>query len=246
MSAGYDQPWESSMSAATIPWSVNRLLASMLEPQRQAILDRGYTVIHASGDRLHEAGGTVDEFAFPLSGMVSLTVNTREGRSVEIAVTGVEGMVGISRYLGLPTSDSNAVVQVAGEIFHVPAEVFEKALREDDKLRAAMARFVRSLMVEMAQSAVCNQLHSVEMRTARWLLHASDRSGTADLRLTHEHLAQILAVRRSSVTDVVGAFTRGGLTGSSRGLITITDATGMGKLVCECYDVVRAATPTYN
>jgi len=100
------------------------------------------------------------------------------------------------------------------------------------------------LLVEIAQSAVCNQLHSVEQRTSRWLLHASERAHTADLRLTHEFLAQMLAVRRSSVTNVVGIFNRAGVTTARRGLIRIGDPDGLRGFACACYEIVRAAEQT--
>ena len=102
------------------------------------------------------------------------------------------------------------------------------------------------MLVELAQSAVCNQVHSVEQRTSRWLLHASVRANTTDLRLTQEFLAQMLAVRRPTVTSVVGIFNRAGLTTSQRGLIIVADRDGLVQLACECYEIVREATPTYD
>ncbi len=107
-------------------------------------------------------------------------------------------------------------------------------------------QLVRSLLVETAQSAVCNQVHSVEQRTARWLLHAADRAGTNDLLLTQEFLSQMLAVRRPGVTTVVGIFTRAGLIDTKRGLIMIADRDGLREFACECYEVVLAATPVYD
>ena len=128
----------------------------------------------------------------------------------------------------------------------MPADVVSDVAAREAPLRSAVDRFVHGLMVEMAQSAVCNQVHSVEQRTSRWLLHASDRAAAKQLRLTHEFLSQMLGVRRATVTNVVGIFTRAGLTGARRGLITIADSEGLRGLTCECYEVVQSATPRYH
>jgi CRP-like cAMP-binding protein len=131
-------------------------------------------------------------------------------------------------------------------MLHVPVDAFTSAVAGDVVLRTSIDRFLRSLMVEMSQSAVCNKVHSVEQRTSRWLLHASDRAGTADLRLTHEFLSHMLGVRRASITTMIGIFSRAGLIESKRGLITISDPAGLAALACECYGIVRAASPNYE
>jgi CRP-like cAMP-binding protein len=221
----------------------NRLLASTSADQ-QADIERVAQVIeHKRGDEMYREGQVIDELIFPIEGLISLTIDTSDGQTVEVAIIGSEGMVGVSRYLGNLTADSNAVMQVAGWAAHIKAEEVIRWASEPGPLRRAIDTFLRSLLVEISQSAVCNQLHSVEQRTSRWLLHASDRAGTTNLSLTHEFLAQMLAVRRSSVTTVVGIFTRAGLTSTQRGLISIADREGLRAFACECYDIVRAATP---
>lgn len=224
--------------------TLNHFLAALPAATVRTLVESGHDGPAREGVRLFAIGQPVEEFVFPLSGMVSLTVDTSEGQSVEVAVTGCEGFVGVGRYLGKATADSNAVVQVAGDMFHIPAQVVIDAA--DGAFRRAADRLVSSLMVEMAQSAACNQVHSVEQRTARWLLHAADRAGMTDLRLTHEFLSQMLSVRRASVTTVVGIFTRAKLTVGQRGRISIADREGLRGLACECYEIVRAATPTYD
>lgn len=231
------------MTNPTEPWKANRLLAVASAGLGDDVAESVRIVSHERGAEIFREGQPIHEMAFPLSGMISLTINTSQGQTVGVAVTGAEGMAGVSRFLGNATSDSNAVVQVAATLAHVPAEHVIRWASASANFRSAVDRFLRSLMVELGQSAVCNQLHSVEQRTSRWLLHASDRAQTADLRLTHELLAQMLAVRRSSVTTVVGIFTRAGLTSTQRGLISIDDPEGLSDLACECYEIVRSATP---
>ncbi len=224
----------------------NLLLASLPARLRDQLTGAGQLLSHERGDRLHNIGEVITEVVFPVSGVVSLTVDTSEGQTVEVAITGREGFVGASRYLGSPTAPTNAVVQVAGDMLHVEAERVVSLAAAEASFRALVDRHLHSLMVEMSQSAVCNQVHSVEQRTARWLLHASDRAATKDLRLTHEFLSQMLGVRRASVTTVVGIFSRADLTTTQRGLISVVDREGLRTLACECYEIVLKATPRYD
>ena len=219
----------------------NRLLAAGTQVQFDELLRAGHTARHEIGHVLFTTGDAVDDFYFPLDGLISMTVDTLDGTTVEVAIVGSAGFVGVDRYLGSHLASCNAVVQVAGEIVRIPAESFLAAVRDSDPVRSATELFLRMLLVETAQSAACNQLHSVEQRTARWLSHAADQAHTTDLRLTHEFLAQMLAVRRSSVTSVVGIFARAALIENHRGLITIADREGLRGFSCECYEVVRQA-----
>jgi CRP-like cAMP-binding protein len=221
---------------------VNSLLAAAADDFAGDIERVSETVDHTRGDELFREGDRIDEIYFPLSGVISLTIDTSQGQTVEVAIIGAEGMAGVSRFLGTSNADSNAVVQVAGAIAHVPADHVIRWATQSAQFRARTDHFLRSFMVELAQSGVCNQLHSVEQRTSRWLLHASDRARMADMHLTHEFLAQMLAVRRSSVTNVVGIFARAGLITTQRGLISIADTEGLRGFACECYEIVRAAT----
>lgn len=230
------------MSGLTPPYVASRLLAVAAVNCADEIERVARYVDHARGDVLFREGQPLEELLFPVLGLISSTVNTREGQTVEVAINGVEGMAGVSRYLGHTNADTNAVMLVTGRVAHVPADDVARWASEVPEFRVALQAFVRSLLVETQQSAVCNQLHSVEQRTSRWLLHASDRAHTADLRLTHEFLSQMLAVRRSSVTNVVGIFTRAGLTTTQRGLISIADRDGLRTFTCECYAIVRAAS----
>jgi CRP-like cAMP-binding protein len=223
----------------------NELFARLPEQLQGRLKHAGRVVEERSGSRLQAAGDPIVEFTFPLTGLVSLTMDTSDGQSVEVAVVGAEGFVGISRFLGVPNSQWSAVVQVPGTMFHVPADIFESHGAAEE-LRDLIDRVAASLMVEMAQSAVCNKLHTIEQRTARWLLHATDRARTTDLELTHDFLAQMLAVRRPSVTTIVGLFARARLIDARRGRIVVTDREGLHAFACECYEIVRATTPKYD
>lgn len=221
----------------------NGILERLSPRDLNTMLDAGRTITLNPGDFMHRWGEETTHYLFPLSGVVSLTVPTPKGHSVEVGLVGREGVVGISHLLGEGRGDLESMAQVAGSGLDVPTEAVTGELQT--ALRAIANHYASALMIEIAQTAACNGVHTVEQRTARWLLHAVDRAATTDLKLTHEFLAMMLAVRRASVTVVVGKFHRAGLIRAERGVISIVDADGLAALACTCYEVVRAAAPSY-
>jgi CRP-like cAMP-binding protein len=226
---------------------------SLFQPQENTILARlpislqesiravGHLVKLAPGRSLHNFGKPTDSYFFPVTGVVSLTIPINGGQMVEVALVGREGIVGIGALLGDDRHDLEAMAQVRGEAVEVPVEYVDAELR--DALRPLAAGYASSLMLEMAQTAACNRLHSVEQRTARWLLQAADRAQTNEIQLTHEFLAMMLAVRRASVTVVVGVFDRAGLIVAERGKLSLADRAGLTEVACECYAVIRELSP---
>jgi CRP-like cAMP-binding protein len=217
----------------------NRVLARIPDVQRQRLLSAGAPIELVLGSVLHKLGTTTTQYVFPRSGMISLTVPTPEGGNVEVALVGREGVCGLSHLLGHDTADLEAVVQVAGLGYAIQTS----DLTDDSHaaLRAAVDGYAGALLFELAQTAACNRLHSVEERTARWLLHAADRVETTDIKLTHDFLAIMLGVRRASVTVVVGSFQAAGLVRAERGRISLASRTGLLEASCSCYEVIRGA-----
>jgi hypothetical protein len=132
-------------------------------------------------------------------------------------------------------------VPVAGRGIELPVAAVCDIRRT---LARAADQYASSLLVEVAQTAACNAVHSVEERTARWLLQAADKAQTDELGITHEFLAMMLAVRRASVTVVVGVFARAGLITAKRGRVGLLDRAGLKEFACTCYEVIRSATET--
>jgi CRP-like cAMP-binding protein len=221
----------------------NQILARIPESARARLLAAGEHLSLDLGTGLHRFGAPTTHYVFPLSGMVSLTVPTAEGANVEVALVGRHGLVGISHLLGHTAADLEAIVQISGEMVAIPSD-----LTPEDRalLRTAADGYAGTLLVELAQTAACNRLHSVEERTARWLLHAADRAETDDLKLTHDFMAMMLGVRRASVTVVVGAFAAAGLLRAERGRISIVDRDSLLKSACACYEVIRRAYATQD
>jgi hypothetical protein len=170
-----------------------------------------------------------------------MTVAMSDGRTVEVGTIGNEGLVGISAYFGGRLPNIKTVVQVPSEgadVMRVRNFVVE--MEKEGALYRLVRGYSQTLLALMSQSAACNALHDVNQRCARWLLMTHDRVGGDTLLLTHEYLAAMLGVRRSSVTVVAKALQDAGLIKYKRGRIVILDRPGLMNLTCECYSITRA------
>jgi CRP-like cAMP-binding protein len=184
---------------------------------------------------LHEAGAKL-EFAYFLNdGMASLVVLTTDGRSVEVAIVGKEGIVGTPLAVGLSRGPHRAVMQISGSAVRVKSAVLGDTLRSAPELRLIWNRYVLIQGLQVAQIAACNRLHEIEQRLARWLLMCQDRIDSEILMVTHEFLSQMLGTGRPSVSLAAGILQRGGLIENVRGAVTILDRTGLEAAACECY-----------
>jgi len=170
---------------------------------------------------------------------VSLLYVLENGASTEIAVTGNEGLVGISLFMGGETTPSRAVVQSAGHGYRVRAAVLKKQFESRGELQHLLLRFTQALITQMTQTAVCNRHHAVEQQLCRWLLLMLDRLSSSELRMTQELIANMLGVRREGVTEAAGKLQAQGLIEYRRGRIVVLDRPGLESRVCECYAVVK-------
>ena len=177
---------------------------------------------------------------FPLHGVVSLISTLADGTMVEVATIGNEGLIGLPLFLRANSLPFTAFVQVPGEALRIAAEAFGRLLREGpEAFSHLLYRYTQALFNQLAQHVVCNRLHPVAQRCARWLLLTHDRVGQAAFPLTHEFLAQMLGVRRASVTEVAGRLQKAGLIHYRYGIITILDRAGLEVASCECYGVIQ-------
>ena len=194
---------------------------------------------------VYEPDGLIDFVYFPLSAVVSLVVTMRDGATIEVGAIGNEGMVGMPVFLGLEHSPTKTLVQVPGQSARMPADELRKELASADGiLRDVLARYGQAMINQVSQSVACNHIHTVEERLCRWLLMAHDRVRTNDFSLTHEFLAQMLGVRRPSVTIAAGVLEKAGLITYKRGRITVVDRPRLEAASCECYGVVKRGYDT--
>ena len=220
---GVPEP-SSNWLLASLPPTVLAHLAPQLE---RVTLDRKQTLFRA-----HERIGHV---YFPTTGIVSLVAAFDSGETLEVGLTGRDGLAGA---VALPVVDSmpcDGIVHIAGVAYRLDAGMFRQALCNFEPLSAAVARYAHLLLVRSMQMQLCDAFHPVEQRLTRWLLAVSDLLASADIPLTHELLATMLGVRRPTVTLVVGSLQRAGLIQEQRGRITIHDRERLEAACCGCY-----------
>ena len=191
------------------------------------------------GKAVYESGGPQGYVYFPTSSIVSLLYVLADGATAEIAVTGNEGLVGISLFMGGETTPSRAVVQSAGEGYRLRGSVLKKEFERGGALQHLLLRYTQALITQMTQTAVCNRHHSVDQQLCRWLLLSLDRLPGNKLVMTQELIANMLGVRREGVTEAAGKLQDEGLIEYIRGRITVVDRAKLEKRVCECYAVVK-------
>jgi CRP-like cAMP-binding protein len=219
-------------------WS-NRLLAA-LPQETLAILERDFKeVALAQGAVCFEAGDLIDQIYFPQSGMISLLVTTGAGEMVEAATIGREGAAGMQSALGERRSFTRATIQVAGRFSTISAARFERVASGSSAIRDLVFRYTETLWAEAQQTAACNAVHNGSSRLCRWLLQTADRIGSDQIPLTQELLAEMLGVRRTTVTLLAQELQREGLLKYSRGRIALLDRAAIEDRACECYKAIK-------
>ncbi|HZT80515.1 MAG TPA: Crp/Fnr family transcriptional regulator [Gemmataceae bacterium] len=194
----------------------------------------------AAKEGVYDEGQPIRHVWFPTSAVISLVVVLEDGREIEATTVGREGLVGFHLVLGLDFSPLRALCQVPGGALRLPAGVLRRAVEASPAADAFLRRYVAVFLRNANQIVACNAVHSVEERACRWLLMAHDRVGSDEFSLTQEFLAEMLGVRRQSVTVVAGALQQAGLIAYRRGVVRILNRTGLEGASCECYRVMRA------
>jgi CRP-like cAMP-binding protein len=217
----------------------NRLLAALPDDDYARLLPDLELISMPLGRVVYESGGQLGYLYFPTTNIVSLLYVTENGASAEIAITGNEGLVGISLFMGGESTPSRAVVQSAGNAYRLKAAVLKKEFALGGALQQLSLRFTQALITQMAQTAVCNRHHALDQQLCRWLLLSLDRLETNELMMTQELIANMLGVRREGVTEAAGHLQEAGLIQYSRGHITVLDRVKLEQRVCECYAVVK-------
>jgi CRP-like cAMP-binding protein len=194
------------------------------------------------GQVLYESGDTLRHVYFPTDSIVSLLYVMEDGSSAEISIVGNEGVLGVSLFMGGESTPSRAIVQSAGTAYRLPGQRLKDEFNRHTELQGLLLRYTQSLLTQMAQTAVCNRHHSIDQQLCRWLLLSLDRLASNQLVMTQELIADMLGVRRESVTDAAGKLQKRGVIQYQRGHITVLDRPQLEQICCECYSVVKTET----
>jgi CRP-like cAMP-binding protein len=227
------------MTTASKP-IVNLILASLPESKYQRISVHLEPVELSFGKVLYEIDDPIDYVYFPSLSIISLIQSTAVGQSIEVGLLGKEGMLGLPVLSGVTPSPYRAIIQGAGEAMRMKATHLQAEFREGGALQQKLLSYMHALMMQISRTAVCNRVHQIEGRLARWLLMMADRMQSNHLQLTHEFIADMLGAGRVGVTLAAGALQKAGMIEYSRGKVTILNREGLELVACECYELVKA------
>lgn len=217
----------------------NLILAALPEGEREALLRLMRPVRLARGDLLYEQDALVDDAYFFTSGAASLLILMENGTALEPGIIGREGMLGFPIGLGENRSRWRSVMQIEGAALVMPRSELSRQLRAGGHLPPLLTHYAGLLITFVAQSAACAQFHSLEQRTARWLLLMHDRARGSEFAITQEYLAFMLGAHRPSETLALHALSERGVLGLRRGHIEILDRGALMAEACECYGRVQ-------
>jgi CRP-like cAMP-binding protein len=216
----------------------NKLLSALPRAQYNLLAPHLATVSLLSGTVLFERGDEVDHVYFPHSGMLSLLAVMRDGKAVETATIGQEGVVGAMAGLRPYKSFVRVVVQMPTQAGKIASDRFRTVVATSEQLRNLCIEYNEVLLSQARVIAACNALHSVEARLCRWLLQSSDRANSDTVALTQEFLSEMLGVRRTSVTSVAKTLHDRGVINYAHGVIHILDHHKLERMSCECYQTL--------
>ncbi len=224
-----------------MPLTRNLILDALPDAERDALLALARPVELRMGDVLYEQGEPVRDAHFLTSGAASMLVALSDGRALEPALVGREGVLGFPMGLGENRSRWRSVVQVEGEGYAIPVLALAEVLRQPGELGPLLTHYAGLLVTFVAQSAACTQFHEIRERAARWLLLMHDRAEMDEFPITHEWLAYMLGTARPTLTHELGFLAGAGLIELGRGAIRIADRGGLEAAACECYGQVQDA-----
>jgi CRP-like cAMP-binding protein len=182
---------------------------------------------------------TTEHVYFPVSGMISVVATTTDRTPVEIGIVGREGMYRVSAILSDHKPLATTMVQLPGRALRMRTHLLLQEMQADARVQRLLPRYAQAVLSYLAQSAVCNRLHLLEERCARWLLACHDRADANSFPMTHEFLAMMLGVRRPGVTLAARSLQKKGLITYKHGTMTVLDRQGLEAVSCNCYRVIK-------
>lgn len=218
----------------------NDILACLHQSHPDFVTRRARQITYVHGDVFGEAGRPIDELLFPSSGMISLVVDLNDGDRIEAGMVGRRGMVGGSALFGGRTHLCTSFAQLPGNGWIIKADDLIELADRSSGIRDLVFSNEQYTLSQAQQTAACNAKHHIMQRLATWLLRAKDATGTTEMFLTQEFLAQMLGVQRASVSGFAGQLQDMDLIRYRRGRLSITDVEGLTHQACECHSRLAA------
>jgi len=226
------------MPAPHAPWQ-NHILSALPIDDYEHLLPHLESISLKLSHTVYEAGAEQGYVYFPTTSIMSLLHSADGGVLSEIAVVGNEGVVGIALFVGGRSTPAKGVVQCAGHAYRVKASLLKQKFERGGSLQTLLLRHTQSLVMQMAQTAICTQKHTVEQQLCRWLLLSMDRLPRNELSLSHELTSNMLLERRDGVTAAAFGLKASGSIHYVQDKITVLDRSELEARVCDCYAKVK-------
>jgi CRP-like cAMP-binding protein len=217
----------------------NLLLRILGDSDANDVSESGKVVRLELREKVYDADAEIERVFFPLTCVLSVVAEMRNGGMIEVGTIGYEGVSAIPLILGSTRSQNHSYCQVPGDAVVVSPELFARLTKENVRFRAALDRYLQAYINLLGQLAACNRLHSVYERCARWILMTQDRVKFETISLTHEFLGMMLGTDRSGVTIAASTLRAAGFIQYAQGKITILDRPGLEDASCECYAIAQ-------
>lgn len=217
----------------------NAFLSSLPEKARAQLDGRLLSKPIHAGEVLYDSESPIIYLIFPTSGIVSLHASLQDGRTVEEAAIGSDGLLGIEYFLGEKATSYRAVVTIGGEACWLAVADFEALIEKYPAVRDMLAAGVRRSISRLRNRVICASAHSASQRMATWLLRAQDKTGAHQFELTQRTLAGLFGLRLATISDASSRLSAAGAIDQTRGMLTIVQRDELENLACECYARMR-------
>jgi len=199
----------------------------------------------SKGEVLHASERPPDNVYFLDEGVAGLSVRSEKGKALQLSFVGSESVVGERAIFKKGVFVTGCAMLTDGSGHRMPPEIFHQEFERGAVLRDLVLCRLKARITETAQTALCNQVHSLEQRLNRWLLTFADRLQSEELLTTHEFISDMLGVGRADISRTAGRF-RGKLIDYSRGNLTIVNRVGLQEKTCECYRIIKRAIKEFT
>jgi CRP-like cAMP-binding protein len=220
----------------------NMLLAALTSMECERVRKILRPIFMPLGDVVYEPGMNISHLYFPTTSVISISCVTADGWADAVTLIGREGFAGVEVFLGSDSAPCRAVVLSEGWGYRLDRELLNQECGRGGAIRGVLLRYTQSYMTQVAQTSVCNRHHSIDQQLCRWLLMFLDRQASNDFALTQEHIADLMGIRRESVTEAARKLQIAGSIRYQRGHISVVDRSGLETRSCECYEIAKRET----
>jgi CRP-like cAMP-binding protein len=225
-----------------IPTPQNLLLAALPAADREWAGQNFKPIFMPLGDVLYESARLANHIFFPTTSVLAVSCVMADGRADALTLIGREGFASVEVFLGGDSAPCRAVVLSEGWGYRIRRELLGQACEQRGSVRSVLLRYAQAYITQVGQTISCNRHHSIVQQLCRWLLMFLDRQASNELPLTHEHIAELMGVRRESVTEAALKLQIAGCIRYQRGHISVLDRTGLEARSCECYRIAKRET----